>query len=137
MQISIVRKVFTDISTVGELFINGVFECFTLEDRTRVLYSAKDKVYGQTAIPAGTYKVTITDSARFQRKLPLVNNVPFFEGIRIHPGNTSKDTDGCILVGTTKAKDFVGNSRVAFDTLFPKLVKAGDIALTITEERNA
>jgi hypothetical protein len=143
MKLTVVRKEFSETTTIGEMFVDGVFQCYTLEDTVRNLKSAKDKIYGKTAIPAGTYKVTITDSARFKRKLPLVNDVPFFEGIRIHPGNTAADTDGCILVGTSKlsAVDrptlFIGNSRVAFEALFAKLVTAGSISITITEDRNA
>lgn len=137
MQITVYRNEKSPTTTVGELHVDGIFECYTLEDRVRKLDSAKDKVYGMTAIPAGTYNVTLTHSPRFKRTLPLVNNVPFFEGVRIHPGNTAADTDGCILVGTTKIATLggptlmIGNSRVAFDKLFAKMEKAGKITLTI------
>lgn len=80
-----------------------------------------EKVYGETAIPEGTYNVVVTPSNRFKRDLPLVENVPGFEGIRIHPGNSAKDTDGCILVGTGKTFETVTNSREAFDRLFKKI----------------
>ena len=83
------------------------------------------------AIPKGKYKVIITPSNRFKRDLPLLQNVPGFEGIRIHSGNTNHDTEGCILVGQTRAADFIGNSRKAFDKLFPKLQKASEINITI------
>lgn len=79
------------------------------------------KVYGQTAIPAGTYQVVLNQSPRFKRVLPLLLNVPGFEGIRIHPGNKAEDTDGCILVGDAPAPDWLGQSKVAFDRLFAKL----------------
>ena len=116
MNFKLVRRTLTEQSTIGTLSINGVFECFTLEDRVRPV-----KIHGATAIPAGIYEVAITFSDRFQRPLPLLLNVPNFAGIRIHPGNTAEDTEGCILVGTTERKDFVGNSRVAFKALFTKL----------------
>lgn len=79
------------------------------------------KLKGKTAIPAGVYDVTITPSARFKKELPLLLNVPMFEGIRIHPGNTAADTEGCLLPGRLREADFVGQSNVAFQALFAKL----------------
>jgi hypothetical protein len=119
MNIRVLRKIFTEESTVGELSVNGKFECFTLEDKVRAV-----KIHGETAIPAGIYEVTITFSDKFQKPLPLLLNVPNFAGIRIHSGNTAADTEGCILVGTTKSADNVGNSRVAFKALFAKIENA-------------
>lgn len=92
------------------------------------------KVYGETAIPAGTYNVVITPSQRFKRDLPMVENVPGFQGIRIHPGNTAEDTDGCILVGKAKGPDSVTDSRAAFNELFPKIKTALDAGETVTLE---
>jgi len=106
--------------TIGQLSVNGVPECYTCEDVVR----AGPKVYGQTAIPAGTYGVIVTHSPHFGRDLPLLVNVPGFEGVRIHPGNTAADTEGCILVGMDKGADSIGRSRLAFDALFPKIVAA-------------
>jgi hypothetical protein len=77
-----------------------------------------------TAIPAGTYEVVINFSERFRRPLPLLLNVPNFTGVRIHPGNTDEDTEGCILVGKAKQPDLIGESRVAFEGLFTKLQDA-------------
>jgi hypothetical protein len=82
------------------------------------------KIAGRTAIPAGRYEVIINFSQRFGRPLPLLLNVPDFEGVRIHPGNTPANTEGCILVGETKSENFIGQSRVAFDQLFEKLKAA-------------
>jgi hypothetical protein len=82
-------------------------------------------VFGETAIPAGNYKVVIDYSPRFKRELPHILNVPGFEGVRIHPGNTSEDTEGCILVGKTWAgTNFIGQSRKAFEELFAKMKAA-------------
>jgi hypothetical protein len=119
MNLKLVRKSFTEESTMGELSINGKSECFTLEDKVRAV-----KIHGKTAIPAGIYEVSITFSDKFKKQLPLLNNVPNFAGIRIHSGNTAADTEGCILVGTSKGKDFVGGSRAAFKALFQKLEAA-------------
>jgi Family of unknown function (DUF5675) len=119
MQITVRRQVFTEQSTVGQMFINGKFECFTLEDRVRPA-----KIKSETAISAGTYQLVINVSARFGIRLPLLVDVPEFSGIRIHPGNAAADTDGCILVGQNKSADFVGSSKLAFQALMPKLEKA-------------
>jgi hypothetical protein len=126
MQITVKRLYKTDTSTIGELLIDGVFECFTLEDVER-----KVKIKSETAIPKGTYKVIINESNRFKRLLPLLLNVPNFEGVRIHSGNSNHDTEGCILVGQTRNKNYIGQSRKAFDKLFKKMQVAKEISLTI------
>lgn len=126
MQITIKRLYKTDTSTIGELLIDGIFECFTLEDAER-----KVKIKAETAIPKGSYKVIINESNRFKRLLPLLLNVPDFEGVRIHSGNSNHDTEGCILVGQTRNKNYIGQSRKAFDKLFKKMQAAKDITLTI------
>lgn len=123
--------------TIGSLYLDAQFECFTLEDVERGTNQddvAQWKVHGESAIPYGTYNVTITPSNRFKRDLPLVENVPGFEGIRIHPGNTAEDTDGCILVGRTKGPAFVGESKAAFAALFDKIRLALDEGDTVRLE---
>jgi hypothetical protein len=90
------------------------------------------KVRGQTAIPLGTYIVKWTFSNRFQRYMPLVMDVPGFEGIRIHSGNSNADTEGCILVGENKIKGKVINSRVAVNRLYNMIQKADDSNEKIT-----
>jgi hypothetical protein len=104
--------------TLGKLFVNDLYECHTLEDIVR---PDGEKVFGQTAIPAGTYKVVITFSDHFQRDLPLLLDVPDFEGVRIHPGNVAKDTEGCLLVGEGAGVDAITQSRAAFDVLWTKI----------------
>ena len=126
MKIIVKRLHRTENSTIGELFIDGKFECYTLEDKERDI-----KVKSETAIKKGTYKVIINKSNRFKRLLPLLLNVPEFEGVRIHAGNSNHDTEGCILVGKTRSTDFIGQSRKAFDSLFKKMQLAKDITLTI------
>lgn len=119
MKLELVRKVKTEESTVGVLSVDGKIECFTLEDKER-----EEKVFGKTAIPVGQYEVGISFSNRFKKDLPILFNVPGYEGVRIHSGNTAEDTEGCILVGTTSARNQVLNSRIAFQKLFDKLKTA-------------
>lgn len=106
--------------TLGRLTIDGVQECWTLEDLVR----AGAKVPGSTAIPAGTYTVQVTMSQRFGVRLPLLLNVPGFSGVRIHPGNSAADTEGCILVGQSKGMNAILRSRAAFVPLLAKLETA-------------
>ena len=105
--------------TIGVLSVNGQRICETVEDEDRGLTAdmplkelQAKKVKGQTAIPTGTYKVVITYSPRFKKQLPLLQNVPGYEGVRIHPGNTAKDTEGCILCGRNTSKGGVTDSRL-------------------------
>jgi hypothetical protein len=119
MDMLLTREPSSDECTLGELSVNGEFECFTLEDKVRPV-----KIKGMTAIPAGAYEVVVTFSERFKRPLPLLLNVPNFDGVRIHQGNTAKDTEGCLLVGKKKGKDAVLQSVLAFDALFAKIVEA-------------
>ena len=126
MLLTVKRLYKTETSTIGELLVDGIFECFTLEDTERAI-----KIKGETAIPKVTYKVIINQSNRFKRLLPLLIGVPNFEGVRIHSGNTNHDTEGCILVGQSRNKNFIGQSRKAFEKLFKKMQKADNITLTI------
>ena len=119
MNLFLQRRPSADDATIGEIFVDGVHECFSCEDVVRVA-----KVPGETAIPAGRYRVTITQSARFGRLMPLINDVPGFDGIRIHTGNTSADTEGCILVGQNAGTSTVAASKLAFDALYPKIEAA-------------
>ena len=128
MKIKIKRYEFKDTYTVGRMYINDVYFCYTLEDKVR----EGAKVDGQTAIPNGTYSVIIDVSTRFGKQLPHILDVPNFTGVRIHSGNTSKDTEGCILLGTTwTGGDFIGNSRTAFNSFFEKLKEAKTATLVI------
>jgi hypothetical protein len=112
----------------GELRLDGAFECWTLEN-------LPDGQKPHRAIPAGKYRVAITNTPKFGCPMPLLLEVPGFEGVRIHPGNTTADTEGCILVGATRATVSIGQSRAAFDQLCAKLRiarAAGLIPLEIT-----
>ncbi len=119
MELVLNRRWRTDKTSIGELFIDGVFECFTLEDKTRA--PDEPKVFGETAIPTGRYEVRITHSPKFGVDMPLLLDVPGFSGVRIHSGNKAEDTEGCILVGQHAAYDEVLDSRLAYSALFPKL----------------
>jgi len=122
MKLTLTRKIYTDRSTIGTLDIDGVRECDTLEDMTR---RPDVKIYGKTAIPGGAYKVVITHSNRFKKDLPLLLNVPNYEGVRIHTGNDDNNTEGCILVGTAgKQADWISGSVVAMNALQPKIAAA-------------
>ena len=127
MIIAIKRLYKSENSTIGEMTVDGKWECYTLEDKERDV-----KIKSETAIPKGTYKVIINQSNRFKKLLPLLLKVPNFEGVRIHPGNTNHDTEGCILVGRTRSKDFIGQSRKAFESLFAKMKLAKEITLIIS-----
>lgn len=140
MEIKLIRETFTDKSTIGRLLIDGLFYGWTLEDKDRYLEeNPRRKVKGETAIPAGRYQVIINWSPRFKRELPLLLNVPGFEGIRIHSGNKPEDTEGCILPGKTKGKDFIGRSREAFNEIFEAIQSAlnkNEPVFIVIERRN-
>lgn len=123
MKLKLIRETYTKDSTIGKLYVDGVFTCYTLEDAVR-----DKKIKNVTAIPVGTYKVIIDFSNRFKQLMPLLLNVPNYAGVRIHPGNYSKDTEGCILVGTTKGVNMIGNSRAAYASLLVRIKKAIETA---------
>ncbi len=129
MLIEVKRFEFKDTHTVGKMYVDGVYECYTLEDAVR----NGTKVIGKTAIPIGTYKLIIDASTRFKQDMPHILDVPDFTGVRIHAGNTSADTDGCILLGSSWAgKDFIGNSKIAYKKFFDKLKQNKTVSITIS-----
>jgi hypothetical protein len=137
MELRVVREFYAPDCTIGRMLIDGQFECYTLEDGIRT-----NKVAGETAIPAGRYPVKITYSNAFRRELPLVEGVRNFTGIRIHSGNSKKDTLGCILVGQswTPGADVIGASVRAMQALLPKIraaLGAGEAVTLSVEQPNA
>ena len=143
MELSIIRKIFTDYSTIGDFLINGLRYYYTLEDKDRqrqpdgsILPWSRDlKVYGETAISYGRFQVITCFSNRFKKVMPLLLNVPDFDGIRIHGGNTDRDTHGCPLIGCEKGNDCIRESKKAFDDFFPRLtsaLKRGKVYIEIT-----
>jgi hypothetical protein len=134
MNLELVRRWFSDECTIGELYVDGEWECFTLEDAVR----EGPKIAGATAIPEGTYQVVVSYSNRFERMMPLIRNVPGYEGIRIHSGNTHADTQGCILVGRERGPNRILRSRLAYNELFEQLIAATEgISITIRHQAEA
>lgn len=134
--------------TIGKMYIDGQYICDTLEDTDRGLNQnmsleeiKNKKVYGETAVPTGTYKVDMnTVSPKFKSrtwakpyggKLPRLVLVPGYDGVLIHPGNKAEDTLGCILVGENKAVGQVLNSQVTFKKIMSILTKGTNITITI------
>lgn len=139
-ELKVVRDTYTKNSTQGRLYINGTFFCDTLEDVCRDLNKDGDlddkgetKIAGETAIPSGSYKMIVNVSERFKILMPLLVKVKDFEGVRIHAGNTKDDTHGCILVGLTRIRDGVGQSRAAFAKLMDELKKYDKYKITIVD----
>lgn len=140
-----VKRIFKGSSyTIGKLYMDGEFFCDTIEDVVRSLPSVcpdtpkgrackcKEKVYARTAIPAGTYKVTMEYSPRFKRTLPYLHDVPHFLGILIHSGNTDADSAGCIIVGRNTVKGKVLESRATLDKLISRIEDEKDITIEIS-----
>lgn len=138
MEIRLIRKWFTQNSTVGELLIGGQEPfCYVLED---VVRPPGMKIPGQTAIPEGRYEIVIDFSKRFQREMPHILDVPNFSGIRIHAGNESHETEGCLLLGKKRSVDFVGQSKAArdeFQMWLSKTLETEPVYITIEGEHNA
>lgn len=125
----LLREASTAVATLGRLYMDGEPFCWTLEDPVRAdpvpeTPSNEAKIPGRTAIPAGRYEVVLTLSPRFKRELPLLVNVPGFQGVRIHAGNRAEDTEGCILPGYEHGPDFVGRSREAEAALIYRIAAA-------------
>ena len=141
MNITIKRIFKGDKYTIGRLCVNGIYECDTLEDTDRGLTQSmplteiqSKKLYGETAIPTGTYEIDMnTVSPKFKDrswakfcggKLPRLIDVPGYSGVLIHVGNKPVDTLGCILVGDNKIKGQVINSTSTFQELYSIMLKA-------------
>ena len=151
MQFNQVRKHFTDKSTISELYHGDIktenFICYVLEDKDRGLQQSMSageimtlKVKALTAIPYGKYQIVKTFSNRFQKEMPMLANVKGFEGIRIHKGNTDKDTEGCLIPGLSMGSDTVGQSTQATEKVYKliddALVKKELIYITIIKKLN-
>lgn len=141
MEIKLVRIAFKSTYTIGKLYVDGKYVCDTIEDKDRGLDNSmtvneilKRKVKGQTAIPTGHYKIDITYSPKYKRMMPLLLDVKGFSGIRIHSGNTSKDTEGCLIVGKNKQVGMVLESRDTYQRLFEMMQGEKNITIDITRK---
>lgn len=131
MEVVIERKWKKDTYTIGRVYIDGEFFCNSMEDRDRGLEQYMNegeifnlKVKGETAIPAGRYKVLMTYSPKYKRQMPQIMNVPGFTGVRIHSGNTAADSEGCVLLGDNTKVGWISNSRKRCAEFEEKLAKA-------------
>ena len=116
MRITLVRIANRPTYCIGKLYIDGVYQCDVIEDTDRGLDDKmkeseilKKKIKGQTAIPTGVYPVVITYSPKYKKPMPLIDKVKGYSGIRIHSGNTAKDTEGCLIVGKNKEVGELGS----------------------------
>lgn len=130
MKLTLKRIALRSTYTIGRLYVDGNYFCDTLEDTVRDLNkngkfdNREKKVYGKTAIPYGTYEIKWTYSPRFKKYTPQLMNVPSFSGIRIHAGNSSTDTEGCLLLGQNKKVGMVLNSRATINKFYPIIKEA-------------
>lgn len=141
MKLLLRRVALRDTYTIGKLYIDGEYFCDTLENKVRdlnkngVFDNGEKKIYGKTAIPYGTYEIKWTYSPKYKKYTPQIMNVPEFNGVRIHAGNTEKDTLGCILVGINSVKGMVLQSRVTVNKLYPLIraarIRKEEVTLTI------
>ena len=130
MKLTLKRIALRPTYTIGKLYIDDAYFCDTLEDTVRdtnksgKFDNGEQKVKGKTAIPYGTYEIKWTYSPRFKKYTPQLMNVPSFEGIRVHAGNTSADTEGCLILGENKQVGKVLNSRATINKFYPIIKKA-------------
>ena len=127
MRITLERFIRGTEATIGSLSVDGNWLAYTLEDAVRddpnpTTPQNEGKVFGQTAIPAGTYHVFVNLSPRLKKRMPRLLNVPGFDGILIHKGNDAGDTSGCVLVGAkVDSPTRISDCQKVFDELFQKI----------------
>lgn len=138
MKLELIRIANRPTYCIGKLYIDGEYFCDVIEDTDRGLDNSmsvdeilKKKIKGETAIPTGHYSIEITYSPKYKRMMPLLIGVKGYSGVRIHSGNTSKDTEGCLLVGKNTKVGMVTDSRNTYQRLFAKLQNAKDISIEI------
>ena len=130
-EVKIKRIAFKDTYTIGRITVDGLFISDSIEDKVRVLNSIEDKVYGETAILAGTYKADIYFSKKFGYKVIRLFDVPYFSGIYMHRMNTAKDSLGCIGVGRNDKKGWLSNPTIYMNKLIAAVEDADKIIVTI------
>ena len=130
MKLTLKRIALRPTYTIGKLYIDDAYFCDTLEDTVRdtnksgKFDNGEQRIKGKIAIPYGTYEIKWTYSPRFKKYTPQLMNVPSFEGIRVHAGNTSADTEGCLILGENKQVGKVLNSRATINKFYPIIKKA-------------
>ena len=130
MKLTLKRIALRPTYTIGKLYIDDVYFCDTIEDTVRDINkngkfdNREKKIHSKTAIPYGIYEIKWTYSPRFKKYTPQLMNVPSFEGIRIHAGNTSADTEGCVILGENKQVGKVLNSRATINKFYPIIKEA-------------
>ena len=132
MKLTLTRIAKQSDYTVGRLADEkGKRICDTMEPTWRDYKGGEKKVKGRSAVPESTYRMVVTKSPRFGRYLPLLVGVPGFEGVRIHSGNTSRDTEGCILVGDNLQVGRLLWSRLNLEKLMRIIGNEKELFLTI------
>ena len=137
MKLTLVRDTFTQKSTIGNLLVNGVFFCYTLEPVYREIIGEPVenwKIKGVTAIPEGVYNIIMAYSPKFGRQMPHLENVEGFEYIMIHPLNKPEDTLGCIGAGAIKDVDAIWKSKPVCHELNEEIMNALNKAEAVTIE---
>lgn len=117
VKIEVIREDYLDDRTLGKMYVNGEYFCDTLEDTDRALESGGTKIYGETAIPKGTYRVTMYYWSKYHNHYPLLLRVPQYTGIFIHGGTNPKSTLGCIIIGTRSSSNTILNSKTYVELL--------------------
>ena len=131
MKLTLQRYLFAEDYTMGLLFIDGVYFCDTIEDKYRGQNLSKTKVANETCIPYGVYSVKITYSPKYKKNMPQILDVPYFSGVRIHSGNTAKDSSGCVIVGIKSENGRVLQSRKTYNDLIKRLETAKYIKIDV------
>ena len=131
MKLTLQRYLFAEDYTMGLLFIDGVYFCDTIEDKYRGQNLSKTKVANETCIPYGVYTIKITYSPKYKKNMPQILDVPYFSGVRIHSGNTAKDSSGCVIVGIKSENGTVLQSRKMYNELMKRLGTANNIKVDI------
>ena len=144
MTLRLIRTKFYEGTTIGRLYADEYFICWTLEDKDRGLYKdmplseiEKIKVYGKTCIPYGKYEIQMSMSPKFNKVMPILLDVPGFNGIRIHSANRSSQVEGCIAPGLVNSGDAVLNSRIATANVYKVInyaLSKGKVYIEITKK---
>lgn len=141
--LKLIRDTYTSKTTIGKLYLNDIFICDTLEDTCRdnnrdgdLNDAGEIKVFGETAIPSGTYPVIINMSPRFKKMLPRLSGIEGYDGVLIHMGNWAKDTHGCILVGTRGIDELKGGtSMIALAKLMTEMTKYKEFEIQVIDKK--